>query len=70
MPVILEGETGVGKTALVEMLSDLWNQTLIMNWSVHKERLLEAINEKLKLEQFEAEKVLNLMQFYIKANVL
>ena len=25
MPVIIEGETGVGKTALVEMLSKLWN---------------------------------------------
>ena len=70
MPVILEGETGVGKTALVEMLSDLWNQTLIMNWSLHKKRFLQAINDKLKLEQFKHEKVLKLYCNSILANIL
>lgn len=25
IPVIIEGETGVGKTALIEMMSKLWN---------------------------------------------
>ena len=29
IPVIIEGETGVGKTALVEMLSILWNDALL-----------------------------------------
>ena len=29
MPVIIEGETGVGKTFLIEMLASLWNQSLI-----------------------------------------
>ena len=29
VPVIIEGETGVGKTALVEMLSILWNDALL-----------------------------------------
>ena len=28
VPVVIEGETGVGKTALVQMLSVLWNQSL------------------------------------------
>ena len=32
VPVIIEGETGVGKTALVEMLSILWNDTLQPEW--------------------------------------
>ena len=27
MPVILEGETGVGKTFLLQMLSSLWNDS-------------------------------------------
>lgn len=31
MPVIIEGETGVGKTCLVEMLSKLWNES----WKQH-----------------------------------
>ena len=25
VPVVIEGETGVGKTALIEMLSQFWN---------------------------------------------
>lgn len=32
VPVIIEGETGVGKTALVEMLSKLWNHSLLLEW--------------------------------------
>ena len=47
IPVIIEGETGVGKTALVEMLSKLWNYSLIKSWNVQKERLLEYITRKL-----------------------
>jgi len=31
LPVIIKGETGVGKTALVEMLSKLWNYSLLKN---------------------------------------
>ena len=41
VPVIIEGETGVGKTALVEMLSKLWNQSLLSEWKRDKDRLLE-----------------------------
>ena len=43
VPVIIEGETGVGKTALVEMLSKLWNQSLLLEWSKEKSRLLDFI---------------------------
>lgn len=48
VPVIIEGETGVGKTALIEMLSKLWNYSLIKNWTLFKDRVLDFI--KLKLE--------------------
>ena len=47
MPVIIEGETGVGKTALLEMLSKLWNQSLLLEWKRQRGRLLDFIREKL-----------------------
>ncbi len=47
IPVVIEGETGVGKTALVEMLSKLWNQSLYVEWSRQKSMLLEFFQEKL-----------------------
>ena len=47
VPVIIEGETGVGKTALVEMLSRLWNQSLLLEWKRHKSRVLEFFQKKL-----------------------
>ena len=47
VPVIIEGETGVGKTALVEMLSKLWNYSLVKSWTLQKERLLEYINKRV-----------------------
>lgn len=48
VPVIIEGETGVGKTALVEMLSKLWNQSLSLKWDKWKSRLVEFLQVKLK----------------------
>ena len=45
MPVIIEGETGVGKTALIEMLSKLWNQSLLMEWKRKSSGILDAIKE-------------------------
>ena len=48
VPVIIEGETGVGKTALIEMLSKLWNYSLIRNWSLFKDRTVEFIKKKLE----------------------
>ena len=47
-PVILQGETGVGKTALVEMLSKLWNVSLDKELKRFKGRVLEFLRNKLK----------------------
>ncbi len=48
VPVIIEGETGVGKTALIEMLSRLWNYSLFSTWNVYKERIMEFIKGKIQ----------------------
>jgi len=48
MPVIIEGETGVGKTALVEMLSKLWNQALLLQWKRQRNHLLDVMKKKLE----------------------
>lgn len=47
VPVIIEGETGVGKTAIVEMLSKLWNQSLLTEWHKCKDRILDFLKKKL-----------------------
>jgi len=43
VPVIIEGETGVGKTALINMLSKLWNHALIDEWRTLKGRIVENL---------------------------
>ena len=45
--MIIEGETGVGKTALVEMLSKLWNQSLLVHWKRKKDQILDFTRQKL-----------------------
>ena len=47
-PVIIQGETGVGKTALIQMLSKLWNVSLDVELKRLKGRLLEFLKRKLK----------------------
>ena len=47
VPVVIEGETGVGKTALVEMLSRLWNHSLLLEWEKEQNRLLDLFKKKL-----------------------
>lgn len=47
MPVIIEGETGVGKTALVEILSKLWNYSHLHQWNMIRETLMETITKKM-----------------------
>ena len=47
IPVIIEGETGVGKTALVEMLSKLWNQSLLLEWKKQRGNLLDFFQKEL-----------------------
>ena len=48
VPVIIEGETGVGKTALIEMLSKLWNQSLLLEWKKQRDRIVELFVRKLE----------------------
>ena len=43
VPVIIEGETGVGKTFLIDMLSKLWNYSLYKHWSLYTERMMDFI---------------------------
>ena len=45
IPVIIEGETGVGKTALVDMLSVLWNRSWFESWELLKTCVVENINK-------------------------
>ena len=47
VPVIIEGETGVGKTALVEMLSKLWNYSLSREWMVQRSRMMDVLIKKI-----------------------
>ena len=46
IPVIIEGETGVGKTALINMLSKLWNHTLIDECRTAKKGIIEILLDK------------------------
>ena len=48
IPVIIEGETGVGKTALIEMLSQLWNSSWLVQCDRVKSRFLDDVTSKLK----------------------
>ena len=47
VPVFIEGETGVGKTALIEMLSKLWNQSLLLEWEKHRDRIVTYFVQKI-----------------------
>ena len=48
VPVIIKGETGVGKTALVEMLSCLWSHALLYLWNKEKNTILDTIRDLLR----------------------
>ena len=50
MPVVIEGETGVGKTALLEMLQQLWNESLLFQWRLEQSRLIDAIEQHISSE--------------------
>lgn len=45
IPVIIEGETGVGKTSLVDMLSILWNRPWLDMWNYSKDCIIEEITK-------------------------
>ncbi len=49
VPVIIKGETGVGKTALVDMLSQLWNNALLHIWNNERGRIIDAIRDLMSV---------------------
>ena len=51
MPVIIKGETGVGKTALMEMLSRLWNQALLHFWNKEKCIIINVIRDLINVRK-------------------
>lgn len=50
VPVIIKGETGVGKTALVDMLSKLWSHALLHLWNKERSIILDAIRDLLSIK--------------------
>ena len=48
IPVIINGETGVGKTFLLEMLSILWNQSLLSALDQLRSSLMDILISKLQ----------------------
>ena len=48
IPVIIEGETGVGKTALISMLAELWNQSWITQWEQSKSNLVDLMEKNIQ----------------------
>ena len=48
VPVIIRGETGVGKTALVNMLSHLWSHSQLHIWEKEKGTVLDIIREMFR----------------------
>ena len=47
MPIIVEGETGVGKTALIEVLSKLWNCAHLTVWHKTCDNILKFMQRKI-----------------------
>ena len=48
VPVIIKGETGVGKTALIDMLSRLWSHALLYIWNKERKNVLDAMRDLLR----------------------
>ena len=48
IPLIIKGNIGVGKTAIVEMLSQLQNYALLHLWNKELSSILETISDLLK----------------------
>ena len=51
MPVVIEGETGVGKTALMDMLRKLWNVSLLTEWNRKKDALFDMMRRQIEGEK-------------------
>ena len=73
VPVIIQGETGVGKTALLKMLSVLWNHSYMMEWNTVRSRLCDFLKSITKIVDCNAELYRvrnvnidhNILQFFI-----
>lgn len=65
IPVIIEGETGVGKTALVDMLSALWNRPWLDQWEYSKECITEKVNKLVTGKLYNI-----VLKFYVSLNHL
>lgn len=46
--VILEGDTGVGKTRLLQMLADLWKKSIEKSRQLARDRIVERLHRKTK----------------------
>ena len=46
VPIIIQGETGVGKTALLKMLSVLWNHSFKTEWNTARSRLCDFLKSQ------------------------
>ena len=57
VPVIINGETGVGKTFLLEMLSLLWNQPILSAINHQKSKFQELLVQKLEAHDTDETKV-------------
>lgn len=68
VPVIIEGETGVGKTALIEMLSKLWNFSLSRNWTLFRDRVLDYIKRRLDSKEaaYRYSDIVNTVQYILE----
>ena len=44
-PVIIEGETGVGKTFLIEMVACFWNASVLRRWNKVVEKLRSRVKK-------------------------
>ena len=68
VPVIIEGETGVGKTALIKMLSKLWNESLLHEWKKQRRILIESLSVaigRVPAEISDTFQVMIMLQLYV-----
>ena len=70
IPVVIVGETGVGKTSLLEVLSELLNTKLNCFWIAQHSRIVKLLNEwHCELESYIHEVFYNNYSFSIKKDI-
>ena len=55
VPIIIQGETGVGKTALLKMLSVLWNHSFKTEWNIARSRLCDFLKSQTRIVNINAD---------------